>query len=400
MSESSNVRVDPLVDAYHQASAFDGARPSDALRAAVLAHARVVAQSASGAGSKSALSDAVRATPAANEPKPVWRMVAGVVLGLVGMWMYQLTRPGTTGEANVAVLSAPPSAKSAVGESPATSAAAASATAPARQGAASPVPAAAQADTAVAVAAPATPTARALPARERGDLARARNANVADASAGGAPRDAVADAARNETSVALAKVAAPTVKANVAVAAAAPVPVAAPVEAAVAAAATAPTRPSAAATSALPDAATAEPIGEVALASADKRKSVSRSAETRAPAAAAAPSPNAFPATAASAASAVVASPAAAASPPPAAPTAATGTAMRQRADGAVGTVGSPDVAMFSAIRVGNINALRAALARGANVNARDEAGKSTLQIARERNDIEMVKALDAAGAK
>ena len=388
MSESNNVRVDPLVDVYHQASAFDGARPSDALRAAVLAHARVVAQSASGAGSKSALSDAVRATPAANEPKPVWRMVAGVVLGLVGMWMYQLTRPGTTGEANVAVLSAPPSAKSAVGESPATSAAAAaSATAPARQGAASPVPAAAQADTAVAVAAPATPTARALPARERGDLARARNANVADA-------------ARNETSVALAKVAAPTVKANVAVAAAVPVPVPAPVEAAVAAAATAPTRPSAAATSALPDAATAEPIGEVALASADKRKSVSRSAETRAPAAAAAPSPNAFPATAASAASAVVASPAAAASPPPAAPTAATGTAMRQRADGAVGTVGSPDVAMFSAIRVGNINALRAALARGANVNARDEAGKSTLQIARERNDIEMVKALDAAGAK
>ena len=55
---------------------------------------------------------------------------------------------------------------------------------------------------------------------------------------------------------------------------------------------------------------------------------------------------------------------------------------------------------MFSAIRAGNLNALRAAIARGANVNARDEAGRSALHIARERNDTEMVKALDLAGAK
>ena len=55
---------------------------------------------------------------------------------------------------------------------------------------------------------------------------------------------------------------------------------------------------------------------------------------------------------------------------------------------------------MFSAIRTGNVNALRAAIARGANVNARDEAGRSALQIARERSDAEMIRALDLAGAK
>ena len=60
----------------------------------------------------------------------------------------------------------------------------------------------------------------------------------------------------------------------------------------------------------------------------------------------------------------------------------------------------TPDAALFGAVRIGNINAMRAALARGANVNARDEAGKSALHIARERNDTEMVKALDLAGAK
>ena len=55
---------------------------------------------------------------------------------------------------------------------------------------------------------------------------------------------------------------------------------------------------------------------------------------------------------------------------------------------------------MFSAIRAGDVNALRAAIARGANVNARDEAGRSALQIARERSDAEMIRALDLAGAK
>ena len=43
-----DTRVDPLIDAYRQASELDaqtsGARPGAAMRAAVLAHARVVAQ--------------------------------------------------------------------------------------------------------------------------------------------------------------------------------------------------------------------------------------------------------------------------------------------------------------------------------------------------------------------
>ena len=385
MSESNNVRVDPLVDAYHQASAFDGARPSDALRSAVLAHARVVAQSASGAGSKSALSDAVRATPAANEPKPVWRMVAGVVLGLVGMWTYQLMRPDAMSEANVAVMTAPQSGKSAT--------AGPAATAPA----ATP----AQPETAVAVVVPitptptlTTPTARPAPARARANSPD--NANVPDANAGGARRDAVADAganaARSETRLALAKVATPAKKADsaTAVAAAPVVPATVPAPAEVAAAPAAAAATASAATSALSEAASSEAIGEVAMASADKRKSMARIAEPRAPApVAAAASPNAFPATTASAM--------ASAPPPVTAPQAATvsGSAMPRQSGAS-----TPDATLFGAVRIGNINAMRAALARGANVNARDEAGKSALHIARERNDTEMVKALDLAGAK
>ena len=387
MSESNNVRVDPLVDAYHQASAFDGARSSDALRAAVLAHARVVAQSASGAGSKSALSDAVRATPAANEPKPVWRMVAGVVLGLVGMWTYQLMRPDAMSDANVAVMTAPQSGKSA--------AAGPAATAPAAT--------LGQPETAVAVVVPITPTptptpmtptVRPAPARARANSPD--HANVPDVNAGGARRDAVADAvanaARSETRLALAKVATPAKKAESATAvAAAPVlPATVPAPAEVAAAPAAAAATASATTSALPEAASSEAIGEVAMASADKRKSMARIAEPRTPApVAAAASPNAFPATTAGAM--------ASAPPPVTAPQAATvsGSAMPRQS-----IASTPDAALFGAVRIGNINAMRAALARGANVNARDEAGKSTLQIARERNDTEMVKALDLAGAK
>ena len=59
-----------------------------------------------------------------------------------------------------------------------------------------------------------------------------------------------------------------------------------------------------------------------------------------------------------------------------------------------------PDQAMFKALRVGDLRELRAAIARGANVNARDERGHSALQIARERVDIESARALEAAGAR
>ena len=64
------------------------------------------------------------------------------------------------------------------------------------------------------------------------------------------------------------------------------------------------------------------------------------------------------------------------------------------------GLTTSPDATLFSAARTGDIGALRAALARGANVNARDETGRTPLQIARERNDSAIVKVLELAGAK
>lgn len=67
---------------------------------------------------------------------------------------------------------------------------------------------------------------------------------------------------------------------------------------------------------------------------------------------------------------------------------------------GVTGAGTTPDAAMFSAIRAGNVYALRAAIARGANVNARDEVGRSPLQIARERNDADVLKVLELAGAK
>ena len=378
-------RVDPLIDAYRQASELEaqtsGARPSAATRAAVLAHARVVAQSATTAEPKLAVSEAVRATPAANESKPVWRMVAGVVLGLAGMWVYQLTRPGTTGEANVAVLSAPQSAKAAAASPPddKTAAQASSAVAPA-------TPVRSPAETTVAVAAPASPAAasaspataagqvmRPAPSREREDSsASATFANSTTTASRGVARGTVADAARSELSVAQAK-------------ATPPEPIA-----------------TTTAVAAAPEVAPSEPMGEVVVAAADTRK-LARAAEARAPAAAvAAPSvatapPNAFPATTAGAMaqSAPQAAPPAA-SPPPSV-SASGGSAMRQ---GIAAAGSTPNTAMFSAILGGNVAALRAAIARGANVNARDEAGRSALQIARERNDAEMVKALDLAGAK
>ena len=407
-------RVDPLIDAYRQASELDaqtsGARPRAAMRAAVLAHARVVAQSAATPEPKLALSEAVRAAPAANEPKPVWRMVAGVVLGLAGMWVYQLTRPGTTGEANVAVLSAPQSAKPAAASAPVETTAA-----PSPPAVVSPTTAARQPETTVAVAtlagprpagASAAPTVapvqpmRTAPLQERedsSDPARAPNSPAMVAS--GAARDSLADAVRSEVSVAQAKIAAPLKKAE------SPAQMAAPNLSATTTAVAAATasKTVGAATSATPEAATSEPLGEVAIASADTRK-LTRATDRRAPAAsvaapAAAPAltpealPNAFPATAAGV---IAQSAQPAASPPPA--FAASGNSELRRGAGSVGA--APDSAMFSAIRAGNVNALRAAIARGANVNARDEAGRSALQIARERSDAEMIRALDLAGAK
>ena len=405
-SSPIDTRRDPLVDAYRQASALEAlatnARPSAALRAAVLAHARVVAQSAATAEPKLAVSDAVRATPAANESKPVWRMVAGVVLGLAGMWVYQLTRPDSLGEANVAVMTAPQSAKSVATESAQSTVARTSPVAPVAPvsaGAPSPVAPAsstpaitgapAQQETTVAVAAlpkPAltpAPAARASSARERA-TATSNSAGVSE------PRDGLAGAARSDQSVALATAETSRKRAEQSA------PVAAEQTAPAAPVATAVASPAAVATtSAIPEVATSEPFGETAVAAAEMRKATRPSAvaRTAAVAAPAAASPNAFPATTSGAMVAAAAPPAAPAANPPSAAVGASA-AMRQ------GVVSTPDAAMFSAIRGANVNALRAALARGANVNARDETGRRALQIARERNDAEIVKALESSGAK
>lgn len=396
---STDKRVDPLIDAYRQASDLEaqsaGAQPRAALRAAVLAHARVVAQSATTAEPKPAVSEALRTAPAANDSKPLWRMVAGVVLGLAGMWAYQLSRTGTTDEANVAVLSAPQSAKSAANESTASTRAP---VAPAAVGAASTVAPATSAnattvepakrETSVAIATlpkPASPamtpapvaTAREIPARDR-TTTTGKTGISAEVNG---PRDGIADAARSDMRVALAKVDAPAKREEQA----------APVAAQTAIAG--------ATTSVIPEVATSEPFVETTVASAEMRKAMRPGAAARAPApAATAPTiatapPNAFPATTSGAM--------VAAAPPPAAPainpqsaTAGGSTAPRQ------GVAGTPDAALFSAVRIGDVNALRAALARGANVNARDETGRSALQIARDRGDLAMLKALESAGAK
>ena len=394
-SSQTDKRIDPLIDAYRQASELDAqtsaTRPSATVRAAVLAHARVVAQSAADAEPNPALSEAVRARPAANEPKPIWRMVAGVMLGLAGMWAYQLTRPGTTGEANVAVVTAPQGAKSAKGAEAADAEKPAAATA----AVAAPKPAATRPETSVAV----TGAGGAI----TGAGGAITGAGGAITGAGGAARDAMADSARSETSVALAKRAEPPKKTeSSAQVAAAPV-LATPIASATAtAAAVAPAKATGAATSAIPEAATSEPQDEiaVAVAVADTRK-LARTTDSRAtaasPAATTAPPPNAFPTTSAGAMAQSVPQAAVSAALRPPASAANGNLAMRQ---GVAGAGATPEAAMFSAVRLGNIDALRAAIARGANVNARDEAARSALQIARERNHAEMVKALELAGAK
>lgn len=408
-TSSTDKRVDPLIDAYRQASELEaqsaGVRPRAALRAAVLAHARVVAQSAATAAPTLVVSEAVRAAPAANDSKPVWRMVAGVMLGLAGMWVYQLTRSGSTDEANVAVLTAPQSAKSAATEPvPATGTTGAPVApvtvdvaptaAPATAKSATPLEPA-QRETSVAIATLPKPASSAVTvspvATARGIPARDRASGTSNSAEVNGPRDGIADAARSDMSVALARVDAPAKRAERAAPVAAQTAAAgAPLDRATAAPAT---------TSAIPEVATSEPFVETAVASAEMRKTMRPGAAARAPApAATAPAiatapPTAFPATTSGAM--------AAAAPPPAAPAMSPqSAAVGGSATPLQGIASTPDAAMFSAIRIGDVNALRAALARGANVNARDETGRSALQIARDRSDLTMLKALESAGAK
>ena len=369
---------DPLIDAYRQASVHDGACAGANVRAAVLAHARVVAQSLPSSATNAAmLSDATRDAAAANEARPLWRMAAGVVIGLVGVWIFQLTRPANAPDTTLAAASAPQADRARVAESAAVAA-----------------PVAAQPEASVAVAAPA-PAVRSVIADTSTLRARAD---------GGSSRKPV-QPERAEAHVAIASAAPPAPVMGNAAAQRSPV--------------------------ALADTANSEPLSETVVASAELRKSakvgasplkdqpVMAAAAPRAPSAV----PNAFPAQtvepmiAAAPASATVAAPVSSSA---AGSNGTMGTMAARTATAQADTMklspqtatkpteaarpltqlGEVDQAMFRAVRAGDLPALRAAIVRGANVNARGERGRTTLQIAREHDDAAIVEALQAAGAR
>ena len=406
MSQSTETqRPDALLDAYRQASDREGARASANVRAAVLAHARVVAQSLPASpNSTASLSATTRATPAANESKPIWRLAAGVVIGLVGVWIFQLTRPANAPDTTVAAASAPQTDKARAVDSTATTAAPATVAA---------VTAPASPETAVAAA---TPTPAPASAVDGSSMSRARADSAGSSKA--------AESARAEANVTIAS-AAPTSKKEKADG-------------------RAPARNGGNAVTpqtADADAAASEPLRETVIASAELRKSAKvaasplkdqpamAAAAPRAPAAV----PDAFPAqTAADTMNAAAPAPAPASPPPPAsvaapivtatAPSAGlsrgalagraataqsdtmktTTQAAAKPADAVrpIAQLSEIDQVMLRAVRAGDLPALRAAIGRGADVNARDERGRTPLQIARERDDAAVVDALQAAGAR
>jgi hypothetical protein len=80
--------------------------------------------------------------------------------------------------------------------------------------------------------------------------------------------------------------------------------------------------------------------------------------------------------------------------------------AARPQASAQINDVASPvrlsetELAVFKAVRTGDVPALRVAISRGVNVNVRDERGHTALQIARDRADAEMIRILETAGAR
>lgn len=389
-------RRDPLVDAYRQASDREGARPSPGVRAAVLAHAHVVAQSVASAHDRAVapVSESMRKAPAANESSSLWRVAAGVVLGLAAVWMYQFTRPGATAnEAAVATAPAPvvASARSDAKEDVAKRAVADAKTAgpaqdvavaanvPAPQPKTAAVPAS-PTSPAMTTAAPSSATAavamrgkadaRTEPVREQVAYDAAARSQLAAPSANAADTAVREDVLRQETAVAMAKTATAKAKQEATSASAqiamAPPPVAAP------------------AVAAPPSSVAGVSLGEAAVAMADNaRFAAAGNAEKRMAAAPApaAPAPSPVPAR----------SVAAAATGAMSAPSVEAGTSAR---------VEAPEVSMFAALRTGDLTALKSAIARGANVNAKDERGRTALQIARERNAAEAVRLLETAGAR
>lgn len=380
MSQSTETtRPDPLLDAYRQASAHEGARASANVRAAVLAHARVVAQSSNAAAAATGLTGATRATPAANDSKPIWRLAAGVVIGLVGVWIFQLTRPAATIDATVAVVNSPSVLTAPLADKARTAESANTVTP------ASPEPTKPEATVAVAERPVAKESAakRASPAGDPPVKAARSEQNLAAAKALAANEKTDRPAAFTGGSVA----AAPAAAARAA-------PAAAPPVAATAAAASA------------ADESVAAMGSELVIAAADTRKSARLQSRTEAPSPALAmpapppaAAPNAFPAQA----SGVAVAAAPAARPPPAnaaAPARAVASGASSADDASPVRLSEPELAMFNAVRAGDVPALRSAITRGVNVNVKDERGRTALHVARERGDVATIKLLESAGAR
>ena len=384
MSQSTETtRPDPLLDAYRQASVREGASTGTNVRAAVLAHARVVAQSSGASVATVGVTNATRAAQAANDSKPIWRLAAGVVIGLVGVWIFQLTRPSAAPDTAVAVANV--------------------ATEPT-----APQPGIARAAEPAVAAATASPPPAAAAAPPVAKDSAAKPVNAA--------REQQTEAALPEQNLAMARASLLKEKADRAAVFAGATVTAAPTAT--------PTAPMSAA-----DASAGAMGGEVVIASAEMRKSAK--AQSRAEPSSTAPvvpalppaaAPNAFPAQASEVAIA-------AAPPAPATP-AAPAAASRAGASGAVAARGEAapanaasaatrpkmsipmndatriaplsesDIAMFRAVSTGDIPALRIAISRGALVNGKDERGRTPLQIARERADVESIKVLEAVGAR
>lgn len=391
MNNTENIdRKDPLIDAYRQASEREGGRPGAHMRAAVLAHARVVAASMPSANEAARDAHRVRQRAvAANEPRPLWRLAAGVVIGLVGVWIFQLTRPAANPDVTVASIATTATSPTQPTEATPTSPIAAAPTPAAGAGGTAPAERA-RGDAQLAMAQP--PPSNVPPLKREAqstDLVR---------------KDPVLDA-RAEQSVALAKT--PGRAADLAREVRATEPTTgAPV----------------AAGASLPDRAASETM----IASAETQKSTraaqmeraepsapasSANAAASAPGADVPPPPSAFPANAAAAATvASAALPMPSAPPAPvasAAPTIGAAGSIRAKSTAATAATVPPttpltesDQALFKALLAGDLRELRAAIARGANVNARDERGRGALQVARERGDADSVRALEAAGAR
>jgi hypothetical protein len=376
-------RVDPVVDAYRQASTHERAGPKASVRVAVLAHAQVVA--VANANGKPNTARTARDVAAANDHSWMWRAAAGLVLGVLGVLMFQWVQPASTSaDTTVAASSAP---------APASGSVVPSQTAPASPAPVAPVASAAPAASAEmqtppkAVAHTAIATAPTIEAKT--PAAQADTPTVSDKIALATARDT---AVGRTSSKAAASPPATNTNAAEPRVAAAPVMVAdaAVVSPASAAAprAEAPLREETAVAMAkrarVADVTERQSKNEDSVASVRGVAAETSRYAAGASVAPAAAAPVASGAMASSAALSPVPAPAAAPAAPPAPARA----------------LNTPDADLLRAIRQNDPMSLRAAIARGANVNAKNEVGRSALQLARDENRDTLVEILLAAGAK